>query len=112
MHALLRAVVIPAGKQYGGRIALLPPAAKRDRDVGRTLDAMSSPEVFEDHFHQLAQVMKILGYSDTTSFWQAEKRAGIPYVRISARRAIFEKRAVQAWIDQRTIGAPLRHCHR
>lgn len=55
-----------------------------------------------------AEAMGILGYSDTTSFLQAAKRAGIPYVRVSARRIIFRERDLEAWMDARTVGAPIR----
>lgn len=52
--------------------------------------------------------MVLLGYVDSTTFWQAVKRAGIPFVRISARRAIFRERDLEAWFDAQTVGAPVR----
>jgi len=50
------------------------------------------------------ETMALLGYGDSTSFWQAVRRAGIPFVRISARRAVFRERDLESWLDARTIG--------
>lgn len=52
--------------------------------------------------------MALLGYDDSTSFWQAVRRAGIPFVRISPRRSVFRERDIEAWMDARTVGAPTR----
>jgi hypothetical protein len=52
--------------------------------------------------------MRLLNYTDSTTFWQAVKRAGVPFIRISARRAIFRERDLEAWMDARTVGAPVR----
>ena len=49
-------------------------------------------------------VFKALGYSDRAAGWAAVKAAGIPFVRINQRRALFDEAAVQAWIDSRTVG--------
>ena len=48
--------------------------------------------------------MSLLDYRDSTTFWQAVRRAGVPFIRISARRAIFRERDLEAWMDARTIG--------
>ena len=50
------------------------------------------------------ETMAALGYDDRTSFWQAVRRAGLPFVRISARRAVFRERDLEAWMDDRTVG--------
>ena len=50
------------------------------------------------------ETMAITGHSDRTSFWQSVKRAGIPYVRISARRAIFRETDLEAWMRAKTVG--------
>lgn len=50
------------------------------------------------------ETMALLGYDDSTSFWQAVRRAGIPFVRISARRAVFRERDLEAWMDSRMVG--------
>ena len=54
------------------------------------------------------ETMRLFGYDDTTSFWQAVRRAGIPFVRISPRRAIFRERDLDAYFDSRTVGASMR----
>jgi len=54
------------------------------------------------------ETMALLGYFDKTTFWQMVKRAGIPHVRLSARRAVFRERDLEAWMDAQTVGAPAR----
>lgn len=56
---------------------------------------------------QTAEVMRLLGYGDCTTFWQAARRAGLPHIRVSARKAVFRERDVERWMDSRTIGAAL-----
>ena len=59
------------------------------------------------------QVMTMLGYSNRSSFWQSVKRSGIPYVRVNARRCLFDQRQLSAWLLRRSVGAvdrDLRDC--
>lgn len=53
-------------------------------------------------------VMSLLGYKDSTTFWQFAKRCGLPFIRVSARRAVFRERDIEAFMDARTVGAPVR----
>jgi predicted DNA-binding transcriptional regulator AlpA len=55
-------------------------------------------------FLKSREVMHLLGYSDRASFWTAVHAASIPYVRISARRILFERGSLNAWLDARTVG--------
>jgi excisionase family DNA binding protein len=55
-----------------------------------------------------AEAMRLLGYKDSTTFWQAVRRGGLPFVRVSARRALFRECDIEAWMEARTVGAPLR----
>lgn len=51
------------------------------------------------------EAMRLLDYKDSTTFWQAVRRAGVPFVRVSARKALFRERDLEAWMDARTVGA-------
>lgn len=55
--------------------------------------------------------MRLFGYTDSTTFWQAVRRAGLPFVRVSSRRAVFRERDLEAWMDARTIGRTLPAHH-
>lgn len=59
----------------------------------------------DPHFFKSDQVMTMLGYSDRSSFWQAVRQSGIPYVRVNARRCIFDREQLMAWIQRRSVGA-------
>lgn len=52
--------------------------------------------------------MNLLGYKGSTEFWQAVRRAGIPFVRVSKRRAIFRECDLETWMQARTVGATAR----
>lgn len=54
------------------------------------------------------EAMRLFNYKDSTTFFQAVRRAGIPFIRVSARRAMFRERDLEAWMDARTVGAPAR----
>jgi hypothetical protein len=53
-------------------------------------------------------VFALLGYRDSSVGWKAVRRAGIPYVRINARRILFEEVQVRAWIDRHTVGTRMK----
>ena len=75
----------------------------RPTNQGKSLHQASAP--FDGaRFLTAAQVMPLLGYSDRSAFWCAVKAAGIPFIRINARRCLFEESAVRAWLDARTVG--------
>ncbi|MBC8008595.1 MAG: hypothetical protein H7067_00685 [Burkholderiales bacterium] len=54
------------------------------------------------------EVMALLGYRDSTTFWQAMRRIGLPFVRLTAKKAVFREADVEAWLSARTVGAPAR----
>lgn len=62
-------------------------------------------------YRSTKETMTLFGYSDSTSFWQSVRRAGIPFVRVSARRALFRERDLEAWMDAKTVGAPVRRAY-
>jgi predicted DNA-binding transcriptional regulator AlpA len=51
-----------------------------------------------------AEVMELFGYADSTTFWQAVRRAGIPFVRVSSRKSLFREHDIEAWMRSRTKG--------
>jgi predicted DNA-binding transcriptional regulator AlpA len=50
------------------------------------------------------EVMKLLGYSDLSGFWAAVRTAGIPFIKVTPRRFLFEENSLRAWLKSRTVG--------
>ncbi len=50
------------------------------------------------------EVKALLGYTDTGSFWAAVRAAGVPFIRMNARRIYFEEAALKAWLESKTVG--------
>lgn len=48
--------------------------------------------------------MKITGHRDRSSFWQWVARSGLPMIRLSPRKIVFEAAEVYAWLDSRRVG--------
>lgn len=55
-----------------------------------------------------SEVKALLGYSDNASFWSMVRAAGMPFIKLNARRIMFEESAVKAWLDTRTVGRRTR----
>lgn len=55
-------------------------------------------------FLKAREVMALLGYTDRASFWLAVKASGLPFIRLSPRRTVFEESAVREFLDRRTVG--------
>ena len=53
---------------------------------------------------QSHEVKALLGYTDTGAFWAAVRAAGIPHIRINARRIVFEEATLKGWLTSRTVG--------
>jgi len=53
-----------------------------------------------------AEVKKMLGYSTSNpaEFLQMIRRERLPFIRINARRFIFDEAQLTAWIERRTFG--------
>jgi len=65
----------------------------------------SSPVLSSGRTFSTEEALALFRYEDSTTFWQAVRRAGIPFVRISARRALFRERDLEAWMDACTVGS-------
>lgn len=55
-------------------------------------------------FLKPAEVMQLTGHTDRSAFWQWARRAGLPFVKLSAKRYLVEETSLRAWLDARTIG--------
>jgi len=50
------------------------------------------------------EAQRLLCYTDKKSFWDFVHAQGVPCVRLNARRILFDRAAVEAWLGRRTIG--------
>jgi len=56
-----------------------------------------------------AVVMEMLGYRNRASFWQFVHSSGLPHIRLNARHIRFDSRALNAWLERRTVGGVKFH---
>lgn len=47
-------------------------------------------------------VMAMFGYTNRSSFHQWVRNAGVPCVRLNARKLVFDEAALNAWIESRS----------
>ena len=45
-------------------------------------------------------VMEALGYTNRAAFWEFVRSAGVPHIRLNARRIIFDETAIMDWIER------------
>ena len=64
----------------------------------------SNTAINERRFLNTGAVMRMLGYSNAQAFWVAVRSAGIPFIRINARKSIFDESAIMQWLESRTVG--------
>jgi hypothetical protein len=69
--------------------------------VPKKLD--SSP-LSERRFLNSNIVRKLLGYSDSASFFAGVRTSGIPHIVINRKKILFDEIAVNAWLESRTVG--------
>jgi len=55
-----------------------------------------------------AAVMERLGYADGPSFYRFVRSAGLPHIRLNARRIMFDEATLNDWLARRTIGKAVR----
>lgn len=48
--------------------------------------------------------MHRLGYSNRGAFWTFVHTAGVPHIKLNSRTARFDERALEAWLERRTVG--------
>jgi hypothetical protein len=46
--------------------------------------------------------MKALGYRNRAAFWEFVRSAGVPHIRLNARRIIFDEAALMDWMERRS----------
>lgn len=49
--------------------------------------------------------MRLTGHRDRSAFWQWARRAGLPFIKLSAKRYVVEEPTLRAWLDSRTVGS-------
>ena len=47
------------------------------------------------------EVMSLLHYTNRASFWEAAKKEGIPFFKITKRRILFCPRGIEKWLRSR-----------
>lgn len=51
-----------------------------------------------------SEAARLLRYESEVCFRRAVAREGIPHVRVNARRMLFPRSALEAWMQRRTVG--------
>jgi hypothetical protein len=54
-------------------------------------------------FMRSAELQTLLGYKTRGGFWQAVHKNNLPFIRVSPRRALFERREIERWLKSRRI---------
>ena len=57
-----------------------------------------------ERFIKPEAAMAELCYTDKSAFWTFVHASGVPHVRLNARRILFERASLNAWLDRRTVG--------
>lgn len=68
----------------------------------KRIEAQASPTM------DSTAAMHRLGYSSVNGFWQAVRRLGIPFSRLSARRFMFRTSDIDAAMQRRQVGTRAR----
>ena len=50
------------------------------------------------------EVKVFLGYRNTSAFWAFVHASGVPYLQMNARRIMFHRPALEAWLRRRAVG--------
>ena len=48
--------------------------------------------------------MAFFGYKNNSAFFIFVRAQGVPFVRLNARKLVFDAASLEAWIAKRTIG--------
>lgn len=75
-----------------------------DSDVARIADAVAQRLQVGSPTLDTTGAMARLGYKSGKRFWQAVRRLGIPYSRLSARQCIFRTSEIDAVLARRQVG--------
>ncbi|AKC82916.1 hypothetical protein IMCC26134_09270 [Verrucomicrobia bacterium IMCC26134] len=59
---------------------------------------------FAETFMTGKEVMVLLGYRDPGSFWFFVRSQGVPHIVLNQRKIVFDRRALDAWIQRRSVG--------
>lgn len=51
-----------------------------------------------------APIMERLNYRDRNAFYQMARRTGLPFIKLSRKRIVFDETSVERWLISRQIG--------
>jgi predicted DNA-binding transcriptional regulator AlpA len=71
--------------------------------VSTTAPSTGTPN--ERRFLRSGAVMALLGYPNRAAFWEFVHRKGVPHVRLSARKIVFDEGGLRDWIERRSTAA-------
>ncbi len=74
----------------------------------KTITMRSTGPLLTRKFLKSSVVMEALGYTNRAAFWDFVRSAGVPHIRLNARRIIFEEAALADWIERRSSAAAPR----
>lgn len=57
-----------------------------------------------DRFLTSEEAQKLLRYETRQAFWLGVHNSGIPHVKLGPKRALFERAALEAWLNSRRVG--------
>lgn len=63
------------------------------------------PSLAEAKILSASDVMTLLGYKNRQAFFEAARRTGMPMIRLSKRRFVFEQTSLDRWIASRVVGS-------
>jgi hypothetical protein len=91
--------------------SLVSPSAERDAELAtlrQQVDRLESRlKLIEEQAAptmDTAAAMTRLGYKSGKRFWQAVRRIGIPFSRLSSRRCVFRTSDIDAALQRRQVG--------
>lgn len=62
------------------------------------------PSIEQAKFIEADALMGQLGYKNRQAFYDFARRTGLPIIRLSGRRFVFEQTSVNRWLESRVIG--------
>lgn len=57
----------------------------------------------DSRFMRSAELQALLGYETRGGFWQAVHKNNLPFIRVSSRRALFDRKEVERWLRARRV---------
>lgn len=61
-------------------------------------------KIRETNFLRPEEVMSQLGYRNKQAFQEFVVRTGVPFIRLSPRKIVFEEVSLNQWLQSRVVG--------